>query len=408
MKNELVQKQLRLKITGIIQDQRDLILDQYYDAFCRYVCRHDRKKRGIDDLRKICLPVRARFATILARFIEVLNNKNLEYSYSLRDSEQDTEYALRFVLPGQHHSLDTHDIIKDTEGFMNIVAKALWSSADPLVQAHKRDVERMLSKLIYITFEDLWMSSVVGFRSQHSRIRQLLSKLMKMQEEERQNFWRDVHDDFLQVLSITMLKLETIQELAQRNAEVMNEEIELLRRLINEATQRLRNLCQGFNLSWFDRRGLIFSLRAFIGVFEKQFGIPVKLLTHTGGEQITGFHGVILLRIVQEALYNIVKHSKAKSVKVELKVVEEEIQLVIEDDGIGFDVKNMFGANGSFDHLGLVFMKERVRLLNGSFNLRSMKGRGTKITIDVRLHNGLGDGDSKGGAYNEKGQGSYR
>lgn len=387
MKKESIQKQLRLRIIGIIQDQRGFILDQYYDAFCRHICLVDRKKRGIDDLRKICLPVVARFSTILDRFIEVLNNKNFEYSYNLQESEQDAEYALRFVVPGQHHRLDTHDIIEDTQGFVNIVAKALFSRADPLVRAHKRDVETMLSKLIYITFEDLWMSSVIGFRSQHGLIRQLLSKLMKVQEEERQNFWRDVHDDFLQVLAITMLKLETIEELAQKNVEVMKEEIEFLRRLINGSTQRLRNLCQGSNLSWYERRGLSFSLRAFIKVFEEQFGIPIKLLTRTRGEQITGFQGVTLLRIIQEALYNIGKHSKAKSGKVALKMAEGEIHLVIEDDGIGFDFKKLSRVNGSFGHLGLVFMKERVRLLNGSFDVASVKGRGTKIAVRVPFHN---------------------
>ena len=408
MENELIHKQLRLRVIGIIQDQRPLILDQYYDAFCRHVCVVDRKKRAIEDLRKICLPVKARFSMILDRFIEVLNNKNFEYSYNLLESERDTEYALRFVLPGQHHSLDTHDIIEDTEGFVNIVMKALLNSADPLVLDSKRDVETMLSKLIYITFEDLWTSSVIGFRSQHARIRQLLSKLMKVQEEERQNFWRDVHDDFLQVLSITILKLETIEELSQRNVEVMKEEIEFLRGLINGSTQRLRNLCQGFNLSWFESRGLDFSLRAFIRVFQEQFGIPIRLVTRTKGEEITGFQGVTLLRIVQEALYNIVKHSKAKSGLVELGVEDSEIHLVVKDDGIGFDVKSVLRANDSFNHLGLVFMKERVRLLSGSLDVTSVKGMGTTIAVRVPLgHASWGTETERGGSH-EKSEGSYR
>jgi signal transduction histidine kinase len=403
-----LQDQLRLKVIAIIQDQRDFILDQYYEAFCRRVSLFDKKKRGIDKLMKICLPVRARFSTILDRFVEVLNNWSFEYSYNVLESEQNTEYALRFVVPGQHHRLDTHDIIEDTEGFVNIVARTLLRVSDPLVRTHKRDVETMLSKLIYITFEDLWMSSVIGLRSQHGLIRQLLSKLMKVQEEERQNFWRDVHDDFLQVLAITMLKLEIIEELAQRNVEVMKEEIEFLKRLIKGSTQRLRNLCQGFNLSWFERRGLSFSLRAFIKVFEEQFGIPVKLFTRTGGQQITGFQGVTLLRIIQEALYNIGKHSKARSGKVDLKVVDGEIHLVIEDDGIGFDAKKLFRANGGFGHLGLVFMKERARLLNGSLDLTSLKGRGTKITVRVPLQDALDRGVEKKGVYHEQKEGFYR
>jgi len=232
---------------------------------------------------------------------------------------------------------------------------------------------------------------------------------MKVQEEERQNFWRDVHDDFLQVLAITMLKLEIIEELAQKNVDVMKEEVEFLRRLINGSQQRLRNLCQGSNLSWFETRGLSFSLKAFIKVFEEQFGIPIRLVTRTGGEQIRGFQGVTLLRIAQEALFNIGRHSKAKSGRVDLKVADGTIHLVIEDDGVGFDARRLFRTNGGFGHLGLVFMKERVRLLNGSLDITSVKGQGTKISVRVPLGNAFWAGETqKVRAYHEKGQSSYR
>jgi signal transduction histidine kinase len=402
VENESVPKRLRLRVIEIIRAQRAFILDQYYDAFCQRVCLLDRKKRGIEELRKICLPVRTRFSTILDRFTEVLRNDDLHYSYSLREGERDTEHAMRFVVPGLHHRLDTHDIIESTEGFVNTVATVLLSDTDPLVQSHRPAIEKLLNKLIYITFEDLWMTSVIGFRSQHGLIRQLLSKLMKVQEEERQNFWRDVHDDFLQVLAITMLKLEIIEELARKNVDVMKEEIEFLRRLINGSQQRLRNLCQGSNLSWFERRGLSFSLRAFKKVFEEQFGIPIKLVTRTGGEQIRGFQGVTLLRVAQEALFNIGRHSKAKSGKVDLKVADGTIHLAIEDDGVGFDARRLFRTNGGFGHLGLVFMKERVRLLNGSLDVTSAKGQGTKIAIRVPLVNAFAPGEvQRAGAYHE-------
>jgi len=409
VESESVPKQLRLRVIEIIGGRRGFILDQYYDDFCQRVCLLDRKKRRIEELRKICLPVRTRFSTILDRFIDVLQNERLEYSYSLQEGEQDTEHAMRFVVPGLHHRLDTHEIIESTEGFVNTVATVLLSDADPLVQSHRPAIEKLLKKLIYITFEDLWMTSVIGFRSQHGLIRQLLSKLMKVQEEERQNFWRDVHDDFLQVLAITMLKLEIIEELAQKNVDVMKEEVEFLRRLINGSQQRLRNLCQGSNLSWFETRGLSFSLKAFIKVFEEQFGIPIRLVTRTGGEQIRGFQGVTLLRIAQEALFNIGRHSKAKSGRVDLKVADGTIHLVIEDDGVGFDARRLFRTNGGFGHLGLVFMKERVRLLNGSLDITSVKGQGTKISVRVPLGNAFWAGETqKVRAYHEKGQSSYR
>jgi signal transduction histidine kinase len=387
-KNAILQKRLRAKVIVVLQKKRDLILDQHHDAYCQHISTIDAKRRGIDYLKKACMPVRARFSVILDRFIEVLKNENEEYSYNLSESERDIEYALRFVVPGQHRNLDFHDIVEMTESFVDIAARNLLDGTDPMLKAHKQDVMIILSKLIYIVFEDLWVSSVVGFRSQHELIQQLLLKLMRAHEEERQNFWRDLHDDFLQVLAITALKLEIIEELSRKNTQVMKEELEFLKKLIKGSAERLRNLCQGFNLSWFERKGLVFSLRAFVKLFEEEFKIPIMLNTHANGKKIAGFRGVTLLRIIQEALHNIGKHSKASRGEVDIKVLAKEVLVTIEDDGVGFDVRRASRGNASFTHFGLVFMKERVRLLNGSLKIGSMKSRGTRILIRIPLEKG--------------------
>lgn len=383
-----MQEELKTRMISILQEKRDPILDQHYNNYCLHICAFDRKRRGIDQLKKICMPVRTRFSVILDRFRETLMHENLDYCYGLSESEQDTEHALRFVVPGQHRRLDFHDIIYETEGFVNLVAQTLLDAGDPLLIAHEKDVRILLSKLTYIAFEDLWVSSVVGFRSQNELIQHLLSKLMRGHEEERQNFWRDIHDDFLQVLATTALKLEIIEELSRKNREMMKDEIAFLRKLIAGSTERLRNLCQGFNLSWFERKGLVFSVRAFVKLFEEEFNIPIELGIYSKGQKITGFQGVTLLRIVQEALYNVGKHSKASCGKVGLKVLNGEIYMVVEDDGIGFDVKRTLRRTSSFTHLGLVFMKERVRLLDGSLDIISRKGEGTKLTVRAPLNRG--------------------
>ena len=385
MKND-IQKQLETRIVALLQSKRDHILDQHYYAYCHHISMIDRKKRTIDRLEKLCLPIRSRFSIILDRFVEVLNNSRDGYSYSLRESEQDIEYAMRFVVPGRHRNLDFHDIIQMSESFVNTTVNTVFEHNDSLLQAHQLEVNKILSKLTYVVMEDLWVSSVVGFRAHHGQIQQLLSKLMRAHEEERQNFWRDVHDDFLPLLVIAALKLEIIEEVSQKNVEVMKEEICILKKLIKGSTQRLRNLCQGFNLSWFDKKGLIFSLKAFVKLFEEEFGIPVTLSARTRGTKIVGFQGVTLLRIIQEALHNVGKHSGASRGKVCLEILNGEIVATIEDDGIGFDVKKTLRRNGSFDHFGLVFMRERIRVLEGSLEISSVKNRGTKVVVCTPLN----------------------
>ena len=106
VKNVPVKKQLRAKIIAILEDKRDLILDQHHDAYCRHLNMIDKKSRGVDDLEKVCMPVRTRFSIILDKFIEVMKTENGDYSYDLAESEKDIQYALKFVVPRQRRSLD--------------------------------------------------------------------------------------------------------------------------------------------------------------------------------------------------------------------------------------------------------------------------------------------------------------
>jgi signal transduction histidine kinase len=380
---QMAHEELRAAIVAILQEKRESILDEYYYAYCRHISEVDRKRRTVDELTKICMPVRARFTVILDRFISLLKTENLEYCYDLSESERDTEYALRFTVTGQHRKLGSHDIIKETEGFVELVKRALLEKNDPLLSAREGQLMIVLSKLTYIFFEDLWVSSVAGFRSQHGLIQQLLSKLIRVHEAERQNFWRDIHDDFLQVLAVITLKLEIVADVSDKNIEVMKGEIERLKRLVSGSTLRLRNLCKSFNLSWFEVKGLAFSLKVFVDVFQEEFGIPVELRMHGTREKIDGFLGVTLLRIVQEALYNVGKHSKATHATVDLRILNGRIFVTVQDDGTGFEVNKTVKRNVGLEHLGLIFMKERVRLLHGSLEIVSTKNQGTRIEIQA-------------------------
>lgn len=373
---------VKAKIAEILEKNRMKILDQYYDEYCQYVYNIDHKKRDIEHLKSICTPVKRRFSIKLDRFIESLTRKNGDYN--LNEGEQDVEYALRFVVPARHKQWGSHNIVKMIESFVKIATKQVL---DELNRLHypiaKESIASIMNRLIYIVFEDLWVNSVVGFRFQHSVIQQLLSKLMKTQEEERQKFWVEIHDEFLQILALIPIKLEIIQELSQKNSENMKEELNLLKEWIKTTTQEIRNLSHGFNLFWVERKGLAFSLKSFVKLFEKDFKIPVILDIHLKERRVKGFPGVTLFRIVQEGLYNSGEHSKASYAKVKINVLDGEIVTVVEDDGIGFDVNRALRKSFTLKQLGLALMKERARLLKGSLKIDSMKNMGTRVTICI-------------------------
>ena len=382
------ESKVKVKIAEILEKNRVEILDQYYDEYCRYIGLIDIKKRNIEELRSICTPIRNRFSVILNRFIGVLKSNNEEYD--LKESEQDVEYALRFVVPGRYKELNSHDVIKMTEGFYStatsLVLKELKQTE---YSAYGEDIIKLMNKLIYITIEDLWVGSVVGFRFQQSIIQQLLSKLMMIQEEERQKLWRGIHDEFLQILAVIPLKLEIVEKLSQKDVSAMKRELNLIKTITKKTIREIRELGHGFNLFWVERKGFLFSLRKFIKLFEQRFKIPVALDINSSVRKIKGFPGITLFRIIQEGLYNIGKHSKASYAKVSISVLDKEIVTTIEDNGLGFDVKEMKRKGRTLLHLGLAFMKERTEILNGSLKINSMKNNGTRININIPLNSFL-------------------
>ena len=211
---------LKERIAAILDRNRAVILSGYYDQYCDYISRIDARKRDAELLKEVCTPVKKRFSFILDRFIETLSGENGDYR--LDETENDLEYASRFVLPGKDRDVSSHEIVKETRAFVDVATKHVLDEVNSSNSSVLPEtIANIMNGLTYIVFEDLWVSSVLGFRSQQIVIQQLLSKLMKVQEEERQNFWREIHDTVLQVLAIVPLKLEIIEELSKENSASM-------------------------------------------------------------------------------------------------------------------------------------------------------------------------------------------
>jgi signal transduction histidine kinase len=372
---------LRSAIFEIVKQKETSILDLYYDAYCRYLSKIDAKKRDFDQLKVLCLPVKQRFSLILNRFLHTLANETEKYD--LTESEQNEEYALRFVVPGREIA---HNVVLTTQTLYNIVASAVLTGLSGTRYADSgEDIAHILNKLVYVTFEDLWITSVVGFRSQHSVIQKLLSKLMMTQEEERKRLWQEIHDDSLQGLAVILLKLEIIEKFLSENLQAAKKELDLTKTITKHTIQRTRDLGHGFNLFWVEKKGFVFSLKTFIELFKQEFGIPVLITTSSGVEKIRGFAGITLFRIIQEGLHNVGKHSKASCAKVNVAVRENKVDATIEDDGQGFDMRDIRKKNLALRNLGLVFMKERVKFLDGSVQIDSSKGCGTTVRVNIPL-----------------------
>lgn len=371
----------KFKVAEVIQNNRQEIIEEFYDKWLLIMMNVGGHK-DIEWLAKICTSVKDRFMNVLDRFVAMLNGNDNNHDFG--DEQDLIEYSLRFIIPAIHKKSDSYNVVRIVKCFVDTVSATILNNVKPSEYfMTKADVINTLGELIYMSFENLWVTSIVGIRHQQIVIRGLLSKLMKAQEQERQKFWTEIHDEFLQTLAVIPMKLQAVEELSGVDARAAKSELNELRQIIEEATQTIREASHGFNLFWIERKGLAFSLRAFARRFEKEFAIPVDLSISKRNENMGGFPGVTLFRIIQEALFNVGRHSKATWVRVKIDQHNAKINIEIEDNGIGFDVRRSMRRRFELKHLGLLFMKERVELLNGSMKIESFKDVGTKLVIIV-------------------------
>ncbi len=249
-----------------------------------------------------------------------------------------------------------------------------------------------LSKQISVATEYLMgnAENIVETVDELSKKHFLGIKIIEAQEEERLRLARDIHDGPAQSLANVIVKAELCERLIELDKERTKKELNSLKDVIRSTLKDVRKIIYDLRPMSLDDLGLIPTLERYISIFQEDTGIKVELKTYGSINNIQSPIQIALFRIAQESLSNIRKHSKATVATIILERSIERINLVITDDGVGFNVDELKKGNNSINSgFGLMNMKERVELLNGSFNITSSSRTGTKITLSIPLSEGI-------------------
>jgi len=226
-----------------------------------------------------------------------------------------------------------------------------------------------------------------ALRESELRLRYLSFQLISAQEEERKRISLELHDEMGQVLTAVGINLESIgKELAPEHDAMIKDKLAETISLVEQASDRVRDLSLDLRPSMLDDLGLLPTLRWYINSYEKRTETPVIFEAVNLGERLAPEVEIALYRIVQESLNNITKHALAKKVKIRFEQKKKKVGILIEDDGIGFYPERVMNETTPVKRIGLIGMQERVRLLEGSFRVRSHKGQGTSIFVELPLH----------------------
>ncbi len=216
-------------------------------------------------------------------------------------------------------------------------------------------------------------------KASEEAIRELSGKLINAQEAERARIARDLHDNVGQRVSMLSIDVELIKQGLPESEVALRGQLDDLGRQTAELARDIRRLSHQLHSAMLDHVGLLAATRELCRQVSQQHGIAIGVADLDVPSSIPNDISLCFFRVLQESLANLVKHSGTDSAKVELLGYDGVLTLRVSDLGRGFDPDS--GKPG----LGLISMKERLRLVGGRLSLHSAPGAGTEIVAEVRL-----------------------
>jgi len=214
---------------------------------------------------------------------------------------------------------------------------------------------------------------------------ELLRQVVTAQEAERQRIARELHDGVGQSLTALGMGLAAASITVQTNPEAGARQLTKLKEMSKQLLQEMSRLMAGLRPSSLTDLGLIPALRSQIQAFETQSGAAVDFVVDGRVERIQSELETIIFRITQEALNNIAKHADAEHVTVRVGFSDENIHLMVQDDGSGFDIDEALRPDPN-RHWGLVGIQERVRIVRGDCIIDSQSDKGTIVRACIPLN----------------------
>ena len=223
--------------------------------------------------------------------------------------------------------------------------------------------------------------SEAELRRSSERNQNLAGRLITAQEAERSRIARDLHDDVSQQLAGVAIMLSGLKRsLLRPEPQRVDETLAALQERTTSLAEALRHLSHDLHPGLLKHAGLVAALKQHCAEAQDHHRVTVTFKAPDTLDAVDPDTALCLYRIAQEALSNVIKHSRAGTAVVELKRSAGEVTLDITDDGIGFLVSDG-GATG----LGLRSMEERVRLSRGNIRMESRPGHGTSLQVRIPL-----------------------
>jgi len=217
-----------------------------------------------------------------------------------------------------------------------------------------------------------------------SELSEVLRNVVIKQEAERGRIARELHDSLGQYLTIMNLQLDGLK-LQAGATEELKAQVAGLETITRGIGSEMHRIAWELRPSALDDYGLKIVLPQYLEDWSQRSALKIDLHLEVSEERLPQNVETTLYRIVQEALTNVVKHAEAGTVGIVLKTTNTEATLIIEDDGTGFHFDETEPGASFSSRLGLLGIRERLALVNGTFEIETASGQGTVLIIHVPL-----------------------
>jgi len=218
-----------------------------------------------------------------------------------------------------------------------------------------------------------------AIRHQGEELRRLAGRMMTAQDDERRRIARDLHDDLSQKLAYLAMDLSKLA--LKPNSQELQKELLSLRGRAHEASDTVRHISHQLHPSVLDDIGLEAAIEQYCEEFEDRSEIATHFTARDVPDSIPREVASSVYHIFQESLRNVSKHSRAEKVFVMLESVEGVLRLTVKDEGVGLAPEKLQTGRS----IGIIGMKERAYLVNGTLSVDSRVGEGTEVTVSVPL-----------------------
>lgn len=352
-------------------------------------------KNSKDEIFNISEDARSEFER-LSTMLEETKNKVIQYIDIGDELEKKVQFSKRrLVQVSKHFNTYSENEIREVyEKTHELQTKlAVLRQEEKVLREKRDDLERRLLNLSETIERAEGLSSKISvilnyltddFQQMNEMIEDAKQKqefglkIIEAQEEERRKISREIHDGPAQLLANILLRSEIFEKIyRQGDTEKALAEIRSIRKSVKTSLYEVRRIIYDLRPMALDDLGLIPTIKKYIATTSEFHQTKITFCNIGKEQRLDTKYEVALFRLMQESLQNALKHAEATWIEVKLELEERYINLIVKDNGKGFDPTEKQKSNS----FGIMGMRERVELLDGKLTIKSVLDKGTVVSI---------------------------